>query len=269
MTLKKTKIIVFVIVCLSITKISAQTFTWGTASPSLKETDAKVNYTIDAKLYQTNSIYNDKIFNRTVTSNSYSLSNLNKEKTNDFSVGQPVMGLAMQTHLEMFQEKGTNNIVFLDEYNSKTKERELYWQRVNLETNERTKPALVTSMPTRNSTYFISQSPNKLFYAVVKQFSFDKKLNEKINVTLIDKDFKVIKEIAFESQYLNKTQSDPKLFVSNQGTVFVVKEIDLAKMKPFKTVYFWDGNAASMQETSFHNFNANKKFNLLYFSISK
>jgi hypothetical protein len=230
--------------------LSAQTFTWGTASPSLKETEAKVNYVIDAKLYQTNSIYNDKVFNRTVKSNSYSLTNLNKEKTNDFSVEQPLMGLAMMTHLEMFPEKGTNQIIFLDNFNTKTKERELFWQRVNLETNEKTNPALVTSMPTRNSTYFITQSPNKLFYAVVKQFSFDKKMNEKINVTLIDKDFKVIKEITFESQYLNKTQSDPKLFVSNQGTVFVVKEIDLAKMKAFKTVYFWDGNSATMQETS-------------------
>ena len=230
--------------------LSAQTFTWGTASPSLKETEAKVNYVIEAKLYQTNSIYNDKVFNRTVKSNSYSLTNLNKEKTNDFSVEQPLMGLAMMTHLEMFPEKGTNQIIFLDNFNTKTKERELFWQRVNLETNEKTNPALVSSMPTRNSTYFITQSPNKLFYAVVKQFSFDKKMNEKINVTLIDKDFKVIKEISYESQYLNKTQSEPKLFVSNQGTVFVVKEIDLAKMKAFKTVYFWDGNSATMQETS-------------------
>ena len=230
--------------------LSAQTFTWGTASPSLKETEAKVNYVIEAKLYQTNSIYNDKVFNRTVKSNSYSLTNLNKEKTNDFSVEQPLMGLAMMTHLEMFPEKGTNQIIFLDNFNTKTKERELFWQRVNLETNEKTNPALVSSMPTRNSTYFITQSPNKLFYALVKQFSFDKKMNEKINVTLIDKDFKVIKEISYESQYLNKTQSEPKLFVSNQGTVFVVKEIDLAKMKAFKTVYFWDGNSATMQETS-------------------
>lgn len=153
----------------------------------MKETEAKINYIVDAKLYQTNSIYNDKKFNRNVNSNSYSLSNLNKDKTTDFSVEQPVMGLSMMTHLEMFPEKGTNNIIFLDEYNTKTKERELYWQRVNLEKNERTKPTLITSMPTRNSNYYISQSPNKLFYAVVKQFSFDKKLNEKINVTLIDK----------------------------------------------------------------------------------
>jgi hypothetical protein len=105
-------------------------------------------------------------------------------------------------------------------------------------------------MPTRNSSYFISQSPNKMFYAVFKQYNFDKKTNEKVNVTLVDNDFKVIREISFESQYLNRTQSEPKIFVSNQGTVFVVKEIELQKMKPFKTVFYWDGNATTMQETS-------------------
>jgi hypothetical protein len=245
-----TKILLSAFICFAISKTSAQTFTWGAASPSLKETDAKINNTVDAKFYQTNSIYNDKVFNRNVTANSYSLTNLNKEKTSDLSIGQPVMGLALQTHLEMFTEKGINNIIFLDEFNSKTKERELYWQRVNLETSEKSKPALITTMPTRNSSYFISQSPNKMFYAVFKQYNFDKKTNEKVNVTLIDKDFKVVKEISFESQYLNRTQSEPKIFVSNQGTVFVVKEIELQKMKPFKTVFYWDGNSDTMQETS-------------------
>ena len=167
-----TKILFSAYICLAISNTNAQTFTWGSASPSLKETDAKISNIVDAKFYQTNSIYNDKIFNRTVLSNSYSLINLNKEKTSDFSIGQPVMGLAMQTHLEMFQEKGTNNIIFLDEFNTKTKERELYWQRVNLETSEKSKPEFITSMPTRNSSYFISQSPNKMFYAVFKPVSY-------------------------------------------------------------------------------------------------
>ena len=58
-------------------------------------------------------------------------------------------------------------------FNTKTKERELYWQRVNLETNEKSQPAFITSMPTRNSSYFLAQSPNKLFYAVFKQYNFD------------------------------------------------------------------------------------------------
>ena len=121
-----TKIILAAFICLTVAKTNAQTFTWGAASPSLKETEARIYNTVDAKFYQTNSIYNDKVFNRIVKSNVYSLTNLNKEKTNDLSIEQPVMGLALQTHLEMFTEKGINNIIFLEELNSKTKERELY-----------------------------------------------------------------------------------------------------------------------------------------------
>lgn len=229
---------------------NAQTFTWGAPTSSMKETGGKVDHFVDKKLYQVNSIYNENLFNRDVKVSSYSLSTLNKDNTTDISIEQPAMGKAMMTHLEMFEEKGVNQVIFLDEFNTKTKERELFWQRVNIETGVKTKPALVTSMPTRNSTYFIAQSPNKSYYAVIKQHSHDKKLNEKINVSLLDKDFKVVKEIAFETAYMNKTPLENKLFVSNQGKVFIVKDIDLAKAKPFKTLYFWDGSAATMQETS-------------------
>ena len=74
-----TKIILTAFICMTISKTSAQTFTWGAASPSLKETDARINNTVDAKFYQTNSVYNDKVFNRIVKSNVYSLTNLNKD----------------------------------------------------------------------------------------------------------------------------------------------------------------------------------------------
>lgn len=247
---KKIGTFLFAFASLTTINLNAQTLTWGNATPSLKETDGKLDYLVDTKLYQINSRYNSDLFNRDVKVTSYFLNNLNIEKTNDLSVEQPVMGKAMMTHLEMFQEKGVNHVIFLDEFNTKTKERELFWQRVNIDTNVKTKPALVTSMPTRNSTYYISQSPNKLFYAVIKQHSPDKKLNEKINVTLLDKDFKVVKEITYETAYMNKTPMENKLYVSNQGAVYIVKDIDLAKMKPFKTLYFWDGSATAMQETS-------------------
>lgn len=251
MTLNFTKTGLSLIVAgiLSTANLSAQTFTWGNSVPSLKETGSTLNHLVDTKLYQLNSRYNENLFNSDVNVTSYALNSLNKEKTNDLSVEQPAMGKAMMTHLEMFQVKGRDYVIFLDEFNTKTKERELFSQKVNIETNVKTKPVLITSMPTRNSTYTIAQSPNKSFYAVIKQHSFDKKLNEKINVTLLDHDFKVIKELAFETQYLNRIQ-ESQLFVSDQGAVFIVKEIDLAKLKPFKTVYYWDGKAATMQETA-------------------
>lgn len=230
--------------------LSAQTFMWGSASPSLKETESKVSHVADAKLYQINSRYNDDLFNRDVNVTAYSVKDLNKEKTNVLSVEQPVMGKAMMTHLEMFPVSGTDQVIFLDEFNTKTKERELFFQRVNIDSGAKTERQLITAMPTRNSTYFISQSPNKQFYAVIKQFGYDKKLNEKVNVALLDKDLKAVREVSFETTYMNKTPLENNLYVSDQGTVFIVKNIELAKLKPFKTVLFWDGNATTMQETS-------------------
>lgn len=230
--------------------LTAQSFIWGNSASSMKENDAKMSYSVDSKFYQIYSKYNDKVFNKDVIVNSFSLTDLNKNNTVDLSIAQPAMGKATATHLEMYQENGISYIIFLDDYNTKTKERELYWQRVNIDTNVKTKPELITSMPTRNSNYFIAQSPNKLFYAVIKQHSPDKKLNEKINVALIDKNLKVVKELTFETPYMNKTPLDNKLFVSNEGNVFIVKEVDMAKTKPFKTVYFWDGKSTTMQETT-------------------
>ena len=130
--------------------------------------------------------------------------------------------------------------MFSDDFNTKTKERELYYQKVNIETGVKTDPVLITKMPTRNSTYYIVQSPNKQFYAAMKQFSFDKKLNEKLNVVVFDKNLKQVNEISFETAYMNKEQSGKTHYVSNQGNVFIVDLIDLAKEKPFKTLYYWD-----------------------------
>lgn len=246
----KNSILKCIIALFIFSSIQAQTFSWGNRSNSLRDKNAKIDYLIDKKIYQIHSVYNSEIFNQDVNISSYDANSLNFEKTEYFGVGQPVMGKAMMSHLEKFHLEKTNYVFFLDEYNSKTKERELFVQRVNIETGQKTEPMLVASMPTRNSTYFISQSPNKQFYAIIKQHSHDKKANEKVNVALLDKEFKTIKEIAFETPYLNKSIEENSLYVSDMGTVFVIKNIDLAKEKPFKTLFFWDGNSASMTETS-------------------
>jgi hypothetical protein len=58
-------------------------------------------------------------------------------------LGSLLWGLAMQTHLRNVSlKRALSNIIFLDDFNTKTKERELYWQRVNLETSEKSKPEL-------------------------------------------------------------------------------------------------------------------------------
>ncbi len=228
---------------------NAQTFTWGKAAPSQNETDAKLSHLDEGKFYAINSKYNENVFNRDVNVNVYG-SNLDREKTNVLSVEQPAMGKAMMTHREMFQVKGTDYIIFLDEYNNKTKETALYIQHVDIDSGVKGERQQITSIPGRSSNYGITQSPNGKFYAVNKFYGYDKKLNEKINLALLDKDFKIVREVSFETPYMNKTPMENQFYVSDQGMVYMVKNIDLAKAKPFKTVFVWDGNSQTMQETS-------------------
>src|SRR5690606_25078608 len=123
-------------------------------------------------------------------------------------------------------------------------------QKVNVETNTKSEPVVVTSMPGRSSDFFITQSNNKQFYAVLKHHSFNKKEAEKLNITLLDNQFKVIKEITYTSKYLNTTPLESELFVSNNGEVYVIKNINEKKIKPFKTLYFWNGKSDTAKETS-------------------
>lgn len=229
----------------------SQTFTWGNPFQSGNESGADVGHYISGSaVYQINIRYNDKIFNKEINVNAMDLAKLNKIKSIDLSTKQPAMGMATSSNLEMFQESGVNFILFMDDFNTKTKERELFYVKVNIETGSKSTPVLITKMPTRNSNYYIVQSDNKQFYGVTKQYSFDKKVNEKINALVFDKDLKLAGEISYESPYMNRTQIAEDFYVSNQGNLFIVKQIDLAKEKPFKTLFFWDKSKQTMAETS-------------------
>jgi len=237
---------------LSLTGLTAgaQTFTWGGATPSLNEQGSPSTHVLSSKFYRIYSRYNSDLFNQDVNVMSFSADKLTPGSTTDLSVGQPAMGKAMLTHLKMFAVNGATQVIFLDEYNNKIKKRQLFTQTVDLETGKKTDPMLVTEMPDRSSDYKIMQSNNRQFYAVTKYHSFEKKLNEKINIVLLDKDFKVVKETTFETPYINKNPQGQDFYVSDAGTVFIVKNIDLAKQKPFKTIFFWDGKSDTMKETS-------------------
>lgn len=248
--MKKISLLLFLLNSMFCVTVQSQTFTWGNPLSSSNESEATVQHYVSNSLYQVNVRYNSKIFNKDINVNSYDLSKLNTIKSIDLSIIQPPMGLTNNSNLELFQENGVNFVLFVDAFNPKTKERELYYSKVNIETGKKTDPVLITKMPSRNSTYFIVQSDNKQFYGVIKQYNVDKKLNDKLNVAVLDKDLKVAGEISYETPYINKNPYDQKFYVSNKGTIFIVKEIDLAKEKPFKTVFFWDKSKQTMTETS-------------------
>ena len=248
--MKKLSYLAMLLIGLFSGEIQSQTFTWGNPFPSANETESNLQHYVSGAVYQINIKYNDKIFNKEVNVNALDIAKLDKIKTIDLSMKQPVMGLNTASILELFQVSGVNFIMFSDDFNTKTKERELYYQKINIETGVQTDRILITKMPTRNSNYYIVQSDNKQFYGVTKQYSFDKKTNEKINALVFDKDLKLAGEVSYESPYMNRSQNPESFFVSNQGNLFIVKQIELAKEKPFKTLFFWDKSQQTMTETS-------------------
>jgi hypothetical protein len=237
------------LLCLAGTGAKAQTFTWGNATPS-SPADGKTTLVPEKNIYKVYSRYNDTKFNTDVTVTPYSVSDLKAGSEKDISMEKPTSMRFMPTFVKMFEVKGTNTVTFFHNYDSSTEKNTLYTQIINLETGVKSTLEPRTEMPERSSDYYIAQSENKQFYAVLKSHSHDKKKNEKLNVVLLDNDFKVIKEITYETQYMNKEFYNQNIFVSNTGGVFIVKETDLAKMKPFKAAYFWDGKGDTMKETS-------------------
>ncbi|MES2411730.1 MAG: hypothetical protein V4535_09840 [Bacteroidota bacterium] len=248
--MKKISYLAILLIGLYSGSIQSQTFTWGNPFPSANETGSTLQHHVSGDVYQINVKYNEKIFNKEVTVNALDIAKLDKIKTIDLSLKQPAMGMNTASILELFQENGVNFILFTDDFNTKTKERELFFQKVNIETGEKTNPVLITKMPTRNSTYLVVQSPNKQFYAVMKQHSFDKKTNEKLNVVVFDKTLTKVNEISFVTAYINKEQGGKTHYVSNQGNVYIVDLIEQAKEKAFKTLYYWDNTKQDMTETS-------------------
>jgi len=236
--------------CIAGIQLNAQTFTWGDALPSLNEVENTSTNLVDAKFYRIYSKYTMSMFNRDVKVTPFALNTLKPGETIDLTEQSPKPGKGALGHLSMYQVNGPDYVVFLDDYDSKSKLNQLYTLTVNIDTGVKSTPVVVTDMPGRSSTYDIQQSPNKQFYAVIKSHSRDKKVNEKINIVLLDKNFKLIKETTYSTQYLNKLPGLDTFCVSDNGSVYIVKEIDIAKQKPFKTLLFWDGKSDTMTETS-------------------
>ncbi|NUY81843.1 hypothetical protein HUK80_13125 [Flavobacterium sp. MAH-1] len=231
---------------------TAQKFKWETEARAKNENETEVSHVKDGNyLYRVMSRYNDNLFNRDVTIDTYLGDNFKPEDHYDISVEQPAMGKAMLTHIAMFPTKGENYLSFLEEWDGKTKERTLFAQPVDISTGNKSEKFRVTGIPVKNSEYIVAQSQGRKYFAVLKRFFVDKKDNEKINLALVDESGKLVKEISYQTPYLNKAKSDEfEISVSDDGRIYVVRNIDLAKQKPFRNLYYWDGKSDTMTETS-------------------
>ncbi|MEO2060999.1 MAG: hypothetical protein ABGW76_13055 [Mesonia sp.] len=234
--------------------IKAQTFNWGYPFGIVDETEKTITHVVEDKLYRVSSYYDLEVFNFEVTADQFSLQDFKKIESLDLSVKQPAMGSAMLTINSVYQQEATDFTFFYTEYNRDLKQRELFWNNVNIDSGEKNDPIKITQQEAKNSFnqghYYTAQSENKKFYAVLGETYFHKKEKEKIQLLLLDANKKIVKETTFEYDLLDDRNKKQEIFVSNNGEVFIVKKIDLKKQKPFLSVYHWNPASNKMNNYS-------------------
>ena len=231
-------------------------FTWSETQSSINnELNYSIQDYIDGKrIFKVKSIYNEKIFNKDIVVDIFSLNDDFEKDESDFSIGvdQPIMGKNMQTVNQLFYLNNKDYVYFLTEFNSETKEFELFTQKVNFDTGTKTKAVFLTKMPAKNmfniGDYFITQSENKQFYGIVSRPIGDKKLNEKVTLYVLDANFKIIKSLEHEFNFTTKQSFNINCYVTNNGNVALLREIDLPKVKPYKSLFYWDSKTQNVAE---------------------
>lgn len=247
------KKIVLLLLLLASQNVLSQSFKWGEPFRISNETNATIDhYIVHNELHRFYSKYDLSIFNYTISTDQFSLNTLELLASEDISLPQPAMGLNMLTHLEHFPNSDESFTFFLYEIDRKTKENNLYFQNVDITTGARKEKQLVTKMQglsTSNSgNWIINQSDNKAYFVVFKELAFTKKENEKIALTLLDKDKNVIKEITHTFSHLDTRNKQHDVFVSNNGNVYFIKNTKLKKQKPFKSIYVWKKDSDTVKE---------------------
>jgi len=236
--------------------MNGQTFDWsGKKTAIVDESEFKTeSVLVGNQLYNVKTRYNEKVYNTDVFVDAYDLKDNFAKSGKNLSVLQPPMGLNMSTFNNLFAVSGKDFVAFYTLYNKTSRENELYFEKDDITSGAQAKLELVAKVPGKSGTnpgnFYVAQSANKNFYAIIAQPSYDKKINEKIALILLDANFKKIKEMEYEFPFSSKQSGDQTIFVADNGNVFVIKNIDLPKMKPYLSAYFWNTSTNTMTENS-------------------
>lgn len=236
--------------------MNGQTFDWsGKKTAIVDESEFKTeSVLVGSKLYNVKTRYNEKVYNTDVFVDAYDLKDNFDKSDKNLSVEQPAMGLNMSTFNSIFPLNGKQFVAFYTNFKKTSRENELFYEKDDIETGSKTKVEWVAKVPGKSGTnpgnFYVAQSANKNFYAIVAQPSYDKKINEKITLILLDASFKEVKKMEYEFPFSSKQSGDQTIFVSDNGNVFLIKNIDLPKMKPYLTSYFWNTATGTITESS-------------------
>lgn len=246
----------FCILVLFGSTVSAQKFDWsGKKTKITEESEYKIEQAVNNnKLFSVKTHYNEKVYNTDMFVDIYDLKDNFDKSEKNLSVEQPPMGLNMSTFNNAFPLNGTEYVAFYSQFNKTSRENELFAEKDNIETGSKTEPQLVAKTAGKSGTnpgnFFVAQSAGKKFYAVVGQPSYDKKLNEKIKLTLLDANFSKVTELEYEFPFSSKQSGDQIVYVSDTGNVYLIKNIDLPKGKPYLAAYYWNTATNTVSENN-------------------
>lgn len=232
------------------------TFTWNESQSSIEnELNFNIQRHFDGKrVFFVKSKYNEKIFNKDVFVDIYDTRDEFEKDDSDFTIGleQPAMGKNLKTVSYLFPLSNKDYVYFLTEYNNQTKEYELSYQKVNFDTGTKYDINFITKIAAKNmfniGDFFVTQSENKEFYGIVSRPIGDKKLNEKVTLFILDANFKILKSIEHTFNFTTKQSFNIDLHVTNNGNLAIVRELDLPKIKPFKSLFYWDSKTQNVVE---------------------
>jgi len=258
---------------------NSQQFQWGYPFPIEDETEAKINYLFDDDgLFRLYSKYDMAKFNHNINVLKFSKVDFEKLGSQNLGVTQPPMGLNSLTHINLFEKNKGNFTFFLYDIDRSTKVNSLFWQEVSIKNGKKSDLNKVTSISgesvSNSGNFYISQSENKNYFAVLKELPFVKKANEKIEILVLNQEKNIVSNKEFFFPYLDDRNKQNKVYIANNGNICLVKEVDLPKQKPFKMLYFWNISTNIWKEFEIklendyqiHQFDVDFENNNLYFT---
>jgi len=249
--------------------IYSQEFKWGKPFKLENERKAKITYQYDQEAFvRIFSKYDLNKFNYNIKTSQFSTNELEMFEEVFFEPERPKNSLNFLKHKSLFRSNGDDYTFFLYENDKATKKNILHWQSVNIKSANRGILQSITSIPgksTMNSgNYSIKQSDNKKFYAVLKEYPYYRKKNEVVELLLLDENKEIVKEIKYTFSIPDKRNKQNEIFVSNNGSVYIVKQVKLKKQKPYKLLYLWNQDTNELKE---YSLKLDKNYQIYQFDI--
>jgi len=257
----KSKIFNLLLLSCALFKISAQEFTTETSSSFAKNNNSELYQLVLANPYGFVTYHYKKFrvadMNREITITKYDQS---MSSVNSINFSLPRLNKRIADLIEVFELPKANKLLFISKATDKKEgKHNVYVQIYDDEKNTISEPKLLNSIPiesySRSGFNKVAISEDNSKIAVFTNLPYVKKTNESIKVMVYDTStFNLIWKQEKTLDFPSKKAYSEKLFVNNNGTVYLNKLID--KFKKTRSIFnlTFNGDTVSKSKFSQDNF---------------